>query len=181
MKRNYQSGAQKRQAKRRKIVEAATNFQRLSAWLTRPETSKADEQDVSIRGTESTPQLVDDNSFNNSTNEENSDTTKDRSDARKNDNFPTIIVNSEIKKAIIAADPKQPEGPFPKDPLQSGLLFSTNYYHYVTQSGIKLEDIGYVIHQAWTVFTASPASYFCIKMSLQGLLTHFKTFGVQQV
>ena len=68
MKRNYQSGAQKKQAKRRKIAEAARNSQRLSSWLTRPETFKADEQDVSIRETESTPQLVDVNSFNNSTN-----------------------------------------------------------------------------------------------------------------
>ena len=74
MKRNYQSGAQKRQAKRRKIAEAATNSQQLSSWLTRPKTSKADEQDVSIRDTESSLQLVDVNSFNNSTNEENFDT-----------------------------------------------------------------------------------------------------------
>ena len=88
-----------------------------------------DEQNVCIGKTECTPQLVDVNSFNNSTNKENSDTTKDRSDASKNDDFPTIIVNSEIKKAIIAAGPKQPEGPFPKDPLQSGRLFSINYYH----------------------------------------------------
>ena len=90
----------------------------MSSWLNRPETSKADEEDVSIRETESTPQLVDVNSFNNSrpTNEENSDTTKDRSDASNNDYFPTIIVNSEIKKAIITAGPKQPERPFPKDP-----------------------------------------------------------------
>ena len=77
MKRNYQSGAQKRQAKTRKIAEATTNSQRLSSWLTRPKTSKADEQDVNICETKSTPQLVDVNSFNNSTNEENSDTTKD--------------------------------------------------------------------------------------------------------
>ena len=75
MKRNYQSEAQKRQAKRRKIAEAARNSQRLSSWLTRPETSKADEQEVSIPETESTPQFVDVNSFNNSTNEENFDTT----------------------------------------------------------------------------------------------------------
>ena len=128
MKRNCQSGAKKRQVKRRKIAEAARNSQRLSPWLTRPETSKSDEQYVSNRETKSTPELVDVNSFNNSTNEENSNTTKDRSDASKNDNFPTIIVNSEIKKAIIAAGRKQP------DPLQSGCLFSTNYYHYVTQS-----------------------------------------------
>ena len=99
MKRNYQSGAQKRQAKRRKIAEEARNSQRLSSWLTRPETSKADEQDVSIRETESTDQLVDINSFNISTNEENSNTTKDRSDASKDDDFPTIMANSEIKKA----------------------------------------------------------------------------------
>ena len=57
MKKNYQSGAQKRQAKRRKVAEAFRNSQRLSSWLTRPETCKADEQDVSIRETESTPQL----------------------------------------------------------------------------------------------------------------------------
>ena len=63
--------------------------------------------------TESTPQLVDVNIRET----KNSDATKDRSDASKNDNFPTIIVNSEIKKAIIAAAPKQPEGPFPKNPL----------------------------------------------------------------
>ena len=138
MKRNYQSEAQKRQAKRRKIAEAARNSQRLSSWLTRSETSKADEQDVSIRETESAPPPVDVDSFNNNTNEENSDTTKDRSDASKNDDFPTIIVNSEINKAIIAAGPKQPEGPFPKDLLQSSPIFSTNYYHYVTQSSLKL-------------------------------------------
>ena len=139
MKRNYQSGAQKRQAKRRKIAEAARNSQRLSSWLIRRETYKADEQDVTSHETESTPQLVDVNNFNNSTNEENSDTFKDRSDARKNDNYSTIIVNSEIKKAIIAEGPKQPDGSFPKDPLESGRLFSTNYYHYVTQSSLKLQ------------------------------------------
>ena len=105
MKRNYQSGAQKRQAKRRKITEAARNTQRLSLCLTRPETFKADKQDVTIHKTESTRQLVDVNSFNNSTNKENSYTTKDKSDASKNDDFLTIIVNSEIKKAIIAAGP----------------------------------------------------------------------------
>ena len=136
MKKNYESGAQKRQAKRKKIAEAVKNFQRLNSWLTRPGISKGDEQDVSIRETESTPQLVDVNNFNNSTNEENSDTTKDRSDTSKNNDFPTIIVNSEIKKAIIAAGPKQPEGPFPKDPKRSFIF--NNYYHYATKSGLKL-------------------------------------------
>ena len=71
-----------------------------------------DEQDVCFRETDFAPQLVDVNSFSNSTNEENPHTTKDRSDASKNDSFPTTILNSEIKKAIIAAGPKQPEGPF---------------------------------------------------------------------
>ena len=127
MTRNYKSGAQKRQAKRRKIAEAAKNSQRLSSWPTRPDTFKADEHDVSIRETESTPQLVDVSIRET----KNSNTTKDRSDASKNDDFPTIIVNSEIKKTIIAAGPKQPEGPFSKDPLQSGRSFSTNYYHFV--------------------------------------------------
>ena len=123
-------------------------------WITPPETSKADEQDVNIRETESTPQLVDVNNFNNSTNEVNSDTTKDRLDASKNDDFPTIIVNSEIKKAIIAAGPKQPEGLFPKDPLQSGRLFSTNYYHYVTQSGLKLQIY-------WLCYSSSMDRVYC--------------------
>ena len=123
IKRNDQSGAQKRQAKRRKIAEAVRKFQRLSSWLTRPEISKADEQDVSIREIESTPQLVHVNNFNNSTKEEIFDTTKDRSDASKNDDFPTIIANSEIKKAIIAASPKQSEGPFSKEPLQTDGYF----------------------------------------------------------
>ena len=59
MKRNYQNGAQKRQAKRIKIAEAARNSQRLSSGLNQPETSKADEQDVSSCETESTPELVD--------------------------------------------------------------------------------------------------------------------------
>ena len=61
MKRNYQSGAQKRQVKRRKIAEAARNSQRLNSWPTRPQKIKVDDQDVSIRETESTPQLVDHN------------------------------------------------------------------------------------------------------------------------
>ena len=95
MKRNYQSGAQK-QAKRRKIAEAARNSQRMSSSLIRPGTSKADEQDVSIPEIEFTPQFVDVNSSNNSTNEKNFDTTKDRSDISKNDDFPTVIVNSEL-------------------------------------------------------------------------------------
>ena len=90
MKTNYPSGAQKRQAKRRKIAEAARDSQRVSSWLTQPETSKANEQDVSICETESTPQLVDVSIRET----ENSDTTKDRSNASKNDDFPTFIVNS---------------------------------------------------------------------------------------
>ena len=95
---------------------------------------------------------------------ENYDTTKDRSDASKNDDIPTIFVNSEIKKEIIAAGSKQPKGPFPKDLLKSGRSFSTNYYHFVTQSW-NYNNIGYVIYQAWTLFTANPAVYFFMKMS----------------
>ena len=156
MKRNYQSGAQKKQVKRRKIAEAARNSERLSSWLIRPETSKADEQDVSISETESTTQFVDVNGINDSTNEENFDITKDRSDANKNDNFPPFLETQKIEKAIIAAAPKQPEGCFPKDPLQSGRLFSTNYHHYVTQSGLKLE-------RYWIFYSSSMG---CVTASL---------------
>ena len=144
----------------------ARNSQRRSSWLIQPETSKADEQDVSIRETESNPQLVDVNSFNNSTNEENSDTTKDRSGASKNDNFPTIIVNSQIKKAIIPAGPKQPEAPFPKDPLQSGCLFSTNYCHYVTQSGLKLR-------RYWLCYSSSMDRVYCQNRLISDKLKKF--------
>ena len=92
----------------------------MSYWLIRPKPFESDEQNVSIRETE------------------NSHTTKDKSDASKNDDFPTIIVNSEIKKAITAADPKQPERPFPKDLLRSDHSFSTNFQHFVTPLGLKL-------------------------------------------
>ena len=90
MERNYRNGAQKRQVKRRKIAEPGRNSHRLSSWLTRPETTKADEQNVSICETE------------------NSGTTKDRLNASKNDGFSTIrpIVNYGTKNAIIAAVPK---------------------------------------------------------------------------
>ena len=87
MKRNYQSGAQKRQAKRIKIAEAARNSQRLSSGLNQPETSKADEQDVSSCETESTPELVDVSILGT----ENSDTIKDKSNASKNDDFPPLL------------------------------------------------------------------------------------------
>ena len=105
-------------------MEAARNSQRLSSWPTRPETSKADEQDVSIRKTE------------------NSDATKDRSDASKNDDFPTIIVNSEIKKEIVAAGPKHPERPFAKNPLQSGCSFCTTIKSKTT----KILDMLFIKH-----------------------------------
>ena len=77
MKRNYQSEVRKRQANRRKRAEATRSSQQLSSWLSRRETSKADEQDVNIRETESTTQLVDVSIRET----ENSDTTKDGSDA----------------------------------------------------------------------------------------------------
>ena len=36
--------------------------------------------------------------------------------------FPSTFTNPEINRAIIAAGPMQPEGPFPKDPPQTGQL-----------------------------------------------------------
>ena len=151
MKRNYQNRGQKRQAKRKKIAEAVRNSQRLSSRLTRSKTSRADEQEFSIREKESTIQFVEVNSFNNSTNEEKFDTTKDRSNASKNNNFSTIIVNSEIKKAIIAAGPKQPKGHFPKGWLQRGRLFSTNYNHYVTVALHALCNCSIMYHLNCTI------------------------------
>ena len=47
-------------------------------------------------------------------------------------NFSTIIVNLDVKKAIIAAGPKQAKGPFPKNLLELGILVLkltlTHYY-----------------------------------------------------
>ena len=83
-------------------------------------------QDGSIRKTESTPSLVDVNSFNNNIGKK-IPILIGRSDATKNDGYPASIENSEIKKAIIAACPKQPKGLFPRDPLPNGRSFSTNY------------------------------------------------------
>ena len=87
MKRNYESGAQKREAKRRKIAETARNSQRLSSWLTRPEKSEADEQDVGIRETASTPQFVDVSI------RETDNLLKIDQMRAKMTTFPTIIVN----------------------------------------------------------------------------------------
>ena len=106
MKRNYQSKAQKRQAKRREKAEAARNSLRLSSWRTRPETSKADEQEVTfvrqkllqnlLTLTVSTivpmkkiPILL----------------KIDQTQLSKNDDFPTIIVNTEIKKQLLQQVP----------------------------------------------------------------------------
>ena len=90
--------------------------------------NEADEQHFS-RDTEADPiRLVDLNSSNNNTSEENSDTDITESlNASKNNKFPTTIENAEIKREIIAAGPKQPQGPFPTDPLQNGRSFYTNY------------------------------------------------------
>ena len=52
--------------------------------------------------------------------------------------FPTTITNLEIKRAIIAAGPTQPEGPFSKDSPQTGRSFSNSYYSFITQSGVTL-------------------------------------------
>ena len=52
--------------------------------------------------------------------------------------FPTTITNPEIKRAIIAAGPTQPEGPFPKDSPQTGRSFSNSCHSFITQSGVIL-------------------------------------------
>ena len=75
--------------------------------------NEGNKQDVSIRETESAPLLVGVNGQNYNTSEENSDTNiNGRSAASKNDDFSAVATNSEIKKAITAADPKQPKRPF---------------------------------------------------------------------
>ena len=63
-------------------------------------------------------------------------------------------MNSVIKKVIVAAGPKQPEEPFPKDPLQNRRSFLTNVYHFVTQSGLKLR-------RYWLCYSSSMSRVYC--------------------
>ena len=68
--------------------------------------------------------------------------------------FPTTITNPEIKRAIIAAGPTQPEGPFPKDPPQTGRSFSNSYYSFITQSGVTLRRF-------WLCYSRSIDRVYC--------------------
>ena len=68
--------------------------------------------------------------------------------------FPTTITNPEIKRAIIAAGPTQPEEPFPKDPPQTGRLFSNSYYSFITQSGVTLRRF-------WLCYSRSINRVYC--------------------
>ena len=68
--------------------------------------------------------------------------------------FPTTITNPEIKRAIIAAGPTQPEGPFPKDPPQTGRSFSNSYYSFITQSGVTLRRF-------WLCYSRSINRVYC--------------------
>ena len=68
--------------------------------------------------------------------------------------FPTTITNPEIKRAIIAADPTQPEGPFPKESPQTGHSFSNSYYSFITQSGVTLRRF-------WLCYSRSIDRVYC--------------------
>ena len=68
--------------------------------------------------------------------------------------FPTTITNPEIKRAIIAAGPTQPEGPFPKDPPQTGRSFSNSYYSFITQSGVTSRSF-------WLCYSRSINRVYC--------------------
>ena len=98
--------------------------------------------------------------------------------------FPTTITNPEIKRAIIAAGPTQPEGPFPKDSPQTGCSFSNSYYSFITLSGVTLRRFWLCYSRTLTVFIVGPVGYFRVKMPLQavqGLLFLSKTHGAQRV
>ena len=114
-----------------------------------------DKQDINVCESESTSLVVEVNSFNNNSSEENFLTKiNDRSNASNNNDFPDIIANSEIKKAIIAARPKQSKRLFPKDPLQHGCWFSTNYDYCVAQRGLKLQ-------RYWLCYSPSMERVYC--------------------
>ena len=68
--------------------------------------------------------------------------------------FPTTITNPEIKRAIIAAGPTQPEGPFPKDSPQTGRSFSNFYYSFISLSGVTLRRF-------WLCYSRSIDRIYC--------------------
>ena len=140
MTRTYQSEAQKKLVKRRKTAETSRNSQRLCSWLIQRETPKHRDGLATAKQVTSVSCISDDNDYitqNLGTDTisvdfvlETSDTYMyNKANVSPNDDFPAIIANSQIKKAIIAANFKQPKGPFPKDPLQNARLFSANHYH----------------------------------------------------
>ena len=112
--------------------------------------NKGDKRDVSIRETESTPLLVDVNSFNNTTSEENSDTNiNDGPNARMMImiTFPSLSQTQRSRKQSLQQVSSNLKH-LSLSPLQNGLSFSRNYYYSVTQSGLKLRRYCYFIRQA---------------------------------
>ena len=98
--------------------------------------------------------------------------------------FPTTITNPEIKRAIIAAGPTQPEGPFPKDPPQTGRSFSNSYYSFITQFGVTLRRFWLCYSRSNDRVYCQPCWLFLCKNApptLQELLFLTKTHGAQQV
>ena len=68
--------------------------------------------------------------------------------------FPTTITNPEIKRAINATVPTQPEAPFPKDPPQTGRSFFNSYDRFITQSGVTLRRF-------WLCYSRSIDRVYC--------------------
>ena len=98
--------------------------------------------------------------------------------------FPTTITNPEIKRAIIAAGPTQPEGPFPKDSPQTGRSFSNSSYTFITLSGVTLRRFWLCYSRSIDGVYCQPCWLFSCKNappSHQGLLFLSKTHGAQRV
>ena len=174
MKRTYKNCAQKQRDKK-KLAEAARNSRSLSSWLghqsrrIQSETSEkaarnrdgsatAEAEQVSSATAEA--ETINEDVSTTATQSTESETVPQKSCnpealvSLNNSDFPTTITNPEIKRAIIAAGPTQPEGPFPKHPLQTGRSFSNSYYNFITRSGVTLRRF-------WLCYSRSIDRVYC--------------------
>ena len=165
MKRTYKSGAQKQRDKKKKLAEAARSSRSLSSWLGHQSPriqSETSEKAARNRDGSTTAEAepVNEDVSTTATQSTESETVPQKSCnpealvSLNDSDFPTTITNPEIKRAIIAAGPTQPEGPFPKDPPQTGRSFSNSYYSFITPSGV-------ILRRFWLCYSRSIDRVYC--------------------
>ncbi|XP_050519329.1 zinc finger MYM-type protein 5-like [Diabrotica virgifera virgifera] len=69
------------------------------------------------------------------------------------DVLPKTVNESELKRKLVRDGPYQPEGPFPRD--RQGRCFSSHYYSFTTNAGIKLK-------RNWLCYSKSNDCVYCL-------------------